>query len=90
MFVTACLHERFAYVKMFVLHNAIGLRVIRGDLDVMDAIFLGQVSSCSHTCGAIVHKNFSHSTPLAKDIFKYKIPKGLVIFFPKREPLGPR
>jgi len=57
---------------------------------MMDAVFLGQVSSHSHKCGAIVSNNLSHSTPSAEDILKYKITEGLLIFFPKRALLGPR
>ena len=90
VFIIACLHEGFKYVKVLVLNNTIGLGVIWRNIDMMDAIFLRQVSSCSHKCGAIVSNNFGHSTPSAKDIFEYKIPKGLLIFFPKRAPLGPR
>src|SRR5882724_3359801 len=89
MVVIACLHEGFAYVKVFPFHNAVGLRVIRGDLDVMDAIFLGQVTRHSHKCGAIISNNLSHSTPSAKDILKYKVPESLLVFLPKRAPLGP-
>src|SRR5882724_6002208 len=77
------------YVKVFVFHNAVGLRVIRGDLDVMDAIFLGQVTSLSHKCRAIISNNLGHSTPSAKDILEYKVPESLLIFLPKRVPLGP-
>jgi len=39
MFVIACLHEGFTYVEIFPFHNAVALRVIRGDLDGVDAIF---------------------------------------------------
>src|SRR5882724_882843 len=89
MFVIACLHEGFAYVKMFLLHKAVGLRVIRGDLDVMNAIFLRQVTSHSHKHRSIICNNLGHSTPSAKDILKYKFPESLLVFFPKRVPLGP-
>src|SRR5882724_3743573 len=84
MLVIACLHEGFVYVEVLAFHNAIGLRVIRGDLDVMDAIFLRQVTCHSHKCGAIISNNLGHYTQLAKDIFKYEIPKSLLIFLPKR------
>src|SRR5882724_9200588 len=90
MFVIACFHEGFMYVKVFALNNTIGLGVIWRNLDVMDAIFLRQVSSCSHRCRAIVGNNFSHSTPLVEDILEYKVPKSLFIFLPKGAPLGPR
>src|SRR5882724_1250185 len=89
MFIIAHLHEGFTYVEMFPLHNAIGLRVKRGDLDVMNAIFLRQVTSCSHKCGSIISNNLGHSTPLAKDILEYKIPESLLVFFLKRVPLRP-
>src|SRR5882724_12688138 len=56
----------------------------------MDAIFLGQVTHHSHKCGAIISNNIGHSTPLAKDILKYKVPESLLIFLLKRAPLGPR
>jgi len=65
MLVITHLHEGFANVKVVSLDNAIGLRVIQRDLDVMDAIFIRQVSSHSHKCRAIVSNNLSHSTPSA-------------------------
>jgi len=40
MFIIACFHEGLAYVEVFALNNAIGLGVIRGNLYVMDAIFI--------------------------------------------------
>jgi len=89
MFIIACLHEGFTYVEVLAFHNAIGLRIIRGDLDVMDTIFLRQVTSHSHKCRAIISNNLSYSTPSAKDILKYKIPERFLIFLAKRVPLGP-
>jgi len=55
----------------------------------MDAIFLRQVTSCSHKCGAIISNNLGHSTPSAKDILEYKIPERFLVFLVKRAPLGP-
>jgi len=66
---------------VFPFHNAIGLRVIRGDLDVMDAIFLGQVTRHSHKHRAIISNNLSHSTPSAKDILEYKVPRVFLFSF---------
>jgi len=40
MFIIACFHEGLAYVEVFALNNTVGLGVERGNLDVMDAIFL--------------------------------------------------
>ena len=40
VFIIASLHEGFTYVEMFPLNNSVGLGVIRGNPDVMDAIFL--------------------------------------------------
>jgi len=80
MFVIACLHEGFTHVKVFAFNNSIGLGIIWRNHDVMDDIFLKQVSSCSHQCRAIVGKKFSHSTPSAEDI------KPLTVFsFPSKE-----
>src|SRR5882724_2488311 len=90
MFVVACLHEGFIYVKVFVLNNAVVLGVIWGDFDMMNAIFFRQVSSHCYKCGAIVGNNFSYSTPSAEDILEYKVSKSLFIFLQKRAPLGPR
>src|SRR5882724_4590479 len=57
---------------------------------MMYAVFLGQVSNHCYKCGSIVSNNFSHSTPLAQDILKYKVSKSLLVFLLKRAPLGPR
>jgi len=57
---------------------------------MMDAIFLGQVSSHCYECEAVVSNNFSHSTPLAEVILEYKVSKSLLILFLKRVPLRPR
>src|SRR5882672_6824673 len=61
--IIAGLHERFTNVEVFLLDNTIILGVIRGDLNVMDAIFFGQITSRSHECGTIVSNNFRNSTP---------------------------
>jgi len=57
---------------------------------MMYAVFLGQVSNHCYKCGAIVSNNFSHSTPLAQDILKYKVSESLLIFLLKIAPLRPR
>ena len=41
VFIIAHLHEGFAYAKVFVLKKTVGLGVIWGNLDMMDALFLG-------------------------------------------------
>ena len=40
VFIIACFHEGLVYIEVFALDNAIGMGVIKGNLDVMDAIFL--------------------------------------------------
>ena len=57
---------------------------------MMNAVFLRQVSNHCYKCRAIVVNNFSHSTPLAEDILKYKVSESVLIFCPKRVTLGPR
>src|SRR5882724_1376212 len=89
MLVIARLHEGFVYVEVSAFHNAICLRVTRGDLDVMDAIFLGQVTCHNHKHGANISNNLGHSTPTAKDIFEYEIPESLLVFLLERVPLRP-
>jgi len=79
----------FTYVKMFPFHNAIGLRVIRGDLDVMDAIFLRQVTSCSHKCGAIISNNLGHPPHQQRISLNIKSLRDFLVFLVKRAPLGP-
>src|SRR5882724_1336892 len=90
MFVIAHLHEGFVFVEVFALNNAFCLGVIWRTLDMMYAVFLRQVSNCCYKCGAIVSNNFSHSTPLAQDILKYKVSESLLVFLLKRVPLRPR
>src|SRR5882724_2830235 len=90
MFIIACVHEGFMYFRVFALNNTIGLGVIWGNLDMMDVIFLGQISSHCYKCGAIVSNNFHYSTPLTENILEYKVSESLLVFFPKRVPLGPR
>jgi len=75
---------------VFSLNNAVGLEVIWGDFDMMNAIFLKQVSRCCYECGTVFGNNFSHFTPSAEDIPKYKVTESLLIFLLKRAPLGPR
>src|SRR5882724_7318818 len=79
MFVIAHIHEGFAYVEVFVLNNAVGLGVIWRSLDMMYALFFGQVSNCCYKCGAIVSNNFSHSTPLAQDILECKVSESFLM-----------
>ena len=62
------LHEGFTDVKVLPLNNTICLGIVRRNLDVMDAIFLGQVTSHRHEHRTIVSNNFSDSTPSTKDV----------------------
>src|SRR5882672_8856428 len=88
--VIAGLHEGFTDVKVFPLDNTISLGIVRRNLDVMDAIFLGQVTSRRHERRTIVGNNFSNSTPSTKDVLEYKIAKSLLIFLLKGTPFRPR
>src|SRR5882672_896400 len=88
--VIAGLHEGFTDVKVFLLDNTISLGIVRRNLDVMDAIFLGQITGHCHKSRTIVGNNLSDSTPSTKDVFKYKIAESLLIFLPKGPPFGPR
>src|SRR5882672_5866599 len=90
VFVIAGLNEGFMDVEVLPLNNTISLGIVRRNLDVMDAIFLGQVTSRCHECRTIVSNNFSDSTPSTKDVLEYKITKSLLIFLPKGMPFGPR
>src|SRR5882672_3757057 len=77
-------------VEVFPFNNTISLGIVRRNLDVMDAIFLGQVTSHCHEHRTIVGNNFSDSTPSTKDVLKYKITESLLIFLPKGMPFRPR
>ena len=89
VFIVAGLHEGFPFVEVLSFDDAIILGVIQGDLDMMDPIFFGEVPHCSCECRTIVGDNFCHPTPLAEDILKNEVAKGLLIFRPKWVPLGP-
>src|SRR5467141_622263 len=88
--IIAGLHERFTDVKVFLLDNTISLGIVRRNLDVMDAIFLGQITGRHHERRTVVGNNLSNSTPSTKDVFKYKIAESLLIFLLKGLPFGPR
>src|SRR5882672_9304891 len=77
-------------VEVFPFNNTISLGIVRRNLDVMDAIFLRQVTSHRHEFRTIVGNNFSDSTPSTKDVLKYKITESLLIFLPKGMPFRPR
>src|SRR5882724_10047306 len=81
MFIVACLHEGFPYIKVLLFDHSISLGVIWGDIDMMDPICFGEVPCCSYKCWIIVSDNFCHSTTLAEDILKYEVAKGLLISF---------
>src|SRR6266481_6226995 len=89
MVIVASLHEGLADVKMFLLYEAICLRVVRGNLDVMNAIFLGKVTHGSNKSRSIVHHNFRDTSPSAKNPLKNEVPKGFLIFLPEGLPLWP-
>ena len=55
MFVIAHIHGGLAYVKVFALNNTIGLGVVWGNLDMMDAVFLGQISCHCYECSVLYH-----------------------------------
>src|SRR5882672_2315697 len=88
--VIAGLHEGFMDVKVFPLDNTISLGIVRRNLDVMDAIFLRQITGCRHEHRTIVSNNLSDSTPSTKYVFEYKITESLLIFLLKGPPFGPR
>src|SRR5882672_1106695 len=88
--IIAGLHEGIMDVEVFPLDNTISLGIVRRNLDVMDAIFLGQITSCSHEHRTIVGNNFSDSTPSTKDVLEYKIAESLLIFLQKGTPFRPR
>ena len=88
MFIVAGLHEGFPYVEVLSFDLAISLGVIRGDLDMMDPIFFGEVSCCSYKCGTIVGDDFCYPTPLVEDL-KNEVTEGLLVFLPKWVPLSP-
>src|SRR5882672_7144296 len=90
VFVIAGLHEGFLDVEVLPLDKTIFLGIVRRNLDVMDAIFLGQVTSRCHKHRTIVGNNFSNSTSSTKDVLEYKITESLLIFLPKGTPFGPR
>src|SRR5882672_4998050 len=71
--IIAGLHEGVMDVKVFPLDNTISLGIVRRNVDVMDAIFIGRITSRHHEHRTIVGNNFSNSTPSTKDVFKYKI-----------------
>src|SRR6266481_493150 len=89
MVIVASLHEGLADVKMFPLYKAICLRVVRGNLDVMNTIFLGEVTHGSNKSRSIVHDNFGDAAPSAKNLLKNEVPKGFLIFLPEGLPLRP-
>jgi len=80
MFIVAYLHEGSLIIEVLVFNLTISQRVIQGDLDMMDPIFLREVACYSYKCGTIVGDDFCHATPLAEDILKYEVAKGLLIF----------
>ena len=88
MFIVACLHQGFPYIKVLSLNHSISLGVILGNLDMMDPVFFSKVSCCSYRCRTIVGDGFCHATPLAEDILKYEVTEGLLIFLPKWAPLS--
>src|SRR5882672_5790721 len=88
--IIAGLHEGFTDVEVFPLDNTISLGIVRRNLDVMDAIFLGKITGRHNECRTIVGNNLSDSTPSTKDVLEYKITESLLIFLPKGLPFGPR
>ena len=59
---------------MCPFHNAICMRVIPQDLNVVNVVVLAQIIRGFYECGAIVCDNFTKSAPLAKNI------KSLMVF----------
>ena len=75
--------------KCFPINHAIGLGVVWRYLDMMDSVFLGEISGCSYEHRNIVSDNFCNTTPLEEDILKYEVTEGLLIFLLKWVPLSP-
>ena len=89
MIIITSLHEVFADIKVFALHQAICLEIIGRDLDVVDGIFLQKISCGCNKCLAIFHHNFSHSIPSAQNLLENEVPKCLLILLLERVPLWP-
>ena len=53
MIVIAHFHEGLMYVEVFALNNAIGLGVVRGNIDVMDAIFSDRYPATATNAGLL-------------------------------------
>src|SRR6266481_1339800 len=90
MVIFASLHERFTDVEMFPLDQAIRLRIVGGNLDVVNTIFLCQIPCSGNKSRTIIHDNFSHPTPPTKNLLKDKIPKSFLSFPLERPPFRPR
>src|SRR6266481_9675735 len=87
MVIVASLHEGLTDVEMFLLYEAICLRVVRGNLDVMNAIFLRKVTHGGNKSRSIVHDNFGNTAPSANNLLKNEVPKEFLIFLPEGPPL---
>ena len=62
---------------MHSFHNAICVRVISQDSNVVNVVSLAQIVEGFNEGGAIVHDNLTKSAPLAKNIIEYPIANGL-------------
>jgi len=85
----AGLHEGLLYVKMLSFDHTIILGVIWGNLDMMDPIFFRRYPAASYKCRTIVSDELLHTIPLAEDILKNEVTKGLLVFLLKWAPLSP-
>ena len=89
MVIVASLHDGLADIKMLLLHKAICLGVVGGNLDMMNAIFLGKVTCGSHKGRSIVCHDFSNASPSAKNLLKNEVPKGFLVFLSEGLSLQP-
>jgi len=84
-----CLEDRVAHHVVLPLDDAVRLRVICQDADVVNAIPLHEPVECCDVSRAIVSDDLSNCSPSAEDLLEDKCGNHASILQAKGMPLGP-
>ena len=84
-----CLEDGVVYHAVLLLNNAVRLRVICQDVDVVNAIPLRKPVKCCDVSHAIVSDDLSNCSPSAEDLLEDKCGNHVSILQAKGMPLGP-
>lgn len=83
------LHESFSDVSVATFDDTVCLRVVGGNSNMINVIFVRKVSHCGDEGGSVVGNDERNGSPAAEDILVDKFSDGASGLGSKHSPFGP-